>query len=115
MALKRSQMLKRCDVAMGHKRTLGVVRLMSAPRKRTWFSTVAMSALCQKQTYAVQQITTYSITSSAIAMTPDGIVSPSALAVFRLMTNSNLEACITGRSAGLSPLRILPTYRPAWR
>ena len=32
----------------------------------------------------------YSITSSAIASTPGGIVRPSALAVFALMTNSNL-------------------------
>ena len=39
-----------------------------------------------------------------------GIVSPSALAVFRLITNSNLVGCSTGRSAGLAPFRILSTY-----
>jgi CheY-like chemotaxis protein len=50
----------------------------------------------------------HSITSSAIASTPGGMVSPSALAVFRLMTSSNLVGCKTGRSAGLSPLRIRP-------
>jgi tripartite-type tricarboxylate transporter receptor subunit TctC len=32
----------------------------------------------------------------------------SAFAVFRLMTNSNLVGCMTGNSAGFSPLRILP-------
>ena len=72
-----------------------------------------MSALGQKQTYAVQNgmsalhpkadmcsatahvrfgpiaDITYSITSSAIASTPDGIARPSVLAVLRLMTNSN--------------------------
>jgi pyruvate dehydrogenase (quinone) len=53
--------------------------------------------------------------SSAAISRLGGTVSPSALAVLRLTTNSNLEACITGRSAGLSPLRILPTYTPAWR
>ena len=47
----------------------------------------------------------YSITSSAIASTPDGTVRPSALAVLRLITNSNLVDCMIGRSAGLSPLR----------
>ena len=48
----------------------------------------------------------YSITSSAIESTPAGIVRPSAFAVLRLMTNSNLVDCITGRSAGFAPLRI---------
>ena len=40
----------------------------------------------------------HSTTSSAIASTPDGMTKPSALAVFRLMTNSNLVDCETGRS-----------------
>ena len=35
-------------------------------------------------------------------------VSPSAFAVLRLITNSNLVGCNTGRSTGFSPLRILP-------
>jgi hypothetical protein len=64
---------------------------------------------------ASQQNGSYSITSSAAISRLGGTVSPSALAVLRLTTNSNLEACITGRSAGLSPLRILPTYTPACR
>jgi hypothetical protein len=33
------------------------------------------------------------------------MVRPSAFAVFRLMTNSNLVDCTTGRSAGLAPLK----------
>ena len=49
------------------------------------------------------------ITSSARASTDGGIVRPSALAVLRLMTSSNLVGCSTGRSAGLAPLRILST------
>src|SRR5262249_4455908 len=51
----------------------------------------------------------HSITLSAIAITPDGMVIPSALAVLRLITNSYLVACITGRAAAFSPLRIRPT------
>src|SRR5450755_2363960 len=47
----------------------------------------------------------YSITSSAMESTPAGMVRPSALAVVRLMTNSNLVDCSTGRSAGFAPLR----------
>ena len=66
----------------------------------------------------------YSITSSAVASSVGGTVRPNALAVFRLMTNSNLVGCTTGRSPGLSPLRIRPSLpnqllpvRPAarWR
>ena len=34
------------------------------------------------------------------------IVSPSAFAVFRLMTSANLMACWTGRSEGLAPFKI---------
>src|SRR3954468_10956725 len=47
----------------------------------------------------------YSITSSATFSTLAGTVRPNVLAVFRLMTNSNLVGCNTGRSAGFSPLR----------
>src|SRR5262249_43948002 len=49
----------------------------------------------------------YSITSSAIASTPGGMVRPSVWAVLRLMTNSNLVGCATGKSAGFAPFRIL--------
>jgi hypothetical protein len=55
-----------------------------------------------------QQIALYSITSSARARSVGGTSMPSARAVGRLMTNSNLVDCTTGRSAGLAPLRILP-------
>ena len=51
----------------------------------------------------------YSITSSARTSNEGGTVRPSALAVFRLITSSNLVGCSTGRSAGLVPLRILST------
>ena len=48
------------------------------------------------------------ITSSAPAISERGTVRPSALAVLRLMTSSNLVVRSIGRSAGLSPLRIRP-------
>src|SRR5262249_62131335 len=50
---------------------------------------------------------TYSITWSDRPSTDGGIVSPSALAVLRLMTNSNFVGCSTGRSAGFAPLRVV--------
>src|SRR5215813_3030171 len=42
----------------------------------------------------------HSITSSARASSVAGTSSPSAFAVFRLMTSSTIVACCTGRSAG---------------
>src|SRR5262249_32906733 len=50
----------------------------------------------------------HSITSSAATCSVGGTVRPSALAVLRFITNSNLVGCKTGKSAGFSPLRIRP-------
>src|SRR5262249_34711077 len=49
----------------------------------------------------------HSMTSSARASNVCEMVRPSALAVLRLITSSNLVGCCTGRSEGLKPLRIL--------
>ncbi len=45
----------------------------------------------------------YSITSSDCASSVGGTVRPSIRAVWELMTNSNLDACIIGRSTGRVP------------
>src|SRR6476646_4382787 len=50
----------------------------------------------------------YSIISSARADSAPGPSNPSAIAVLMLITNSKLATCTTGRSEGLSPLRIRP-------
>src|SRR5262249_24463737 len=57
----------------------------------------------------------HSITLSASDRNDSGIVSPSALAVFRLTTSSNLVGCSTGRSEGFAPRRILSTKAAARR
>ncbi len=57
----------------------------------------------------------YSITSSARPSTAGGIVRPRALAVLRLITNSNFVDCSTGMSAGLAPLRMRSTKDAACR
>src|SRR5262249_36788041 len=51
----------------------------------------------------------YAITSLASARIVGGTVRPSACAVLRLSTSSNLVASCTGRLAGFSPLRMRPT------
>jgi hypothetical protein len=55
------------------------------------------------------EIRRYSITSSARASRVDGMVNSSALAVVRLISNSNFVGNSIGRSPGLAPLRILST------
>src|SRR5262249_11360604 len=57
----------------------------------------------------------HSITSSAVCRNGSGMVRPSAFAVLRLMTSSYLVGCWTGRSLGLTPLRIRSTYPAACR
>src|SRR5262249_50739186 len=57
----------------------------------------------------------HSMTSSARASSLSGIWRPSAFAVLRLMLNPNFVACMTGRSAGFSPLRMRPAYSPTSR
>jgi hypothetical protein len=59
---------------------------------------------------AKADIPDYSMTSSARAETVGGTVRPRIFAVLRFSTSSNLVGCMTGRSAGFSPLRIRPTY-----
>ena len=55
----------------------------------------------------------YSMTSSAPASSEAGTVSPSVLAVLRLITNANLVGNSTGILAGRPPLRILSTSAAA--
>ena len=106
------------DDCLGHLRT----KLMGLPSLNLWSppsSTDVSNAevgreegaktspeQMQQDTYAELP---YSITSSARASRAGGIVSPSALAVFRLMTSSNVAACSTGSSVGFSLLSILST------
>jgi hypothetical protein len=49
----------------------------------------------------------YSITWSARVSSDGGIVNPSALAVWRLITSSNLVGGWTGTSPGFAPLRLV--------
>src|SRR5262249_1010212 len=55
----------------------------------------------------------HSISSSASNCTALGTSTSIALAACRLMTNSYLADCMTGRSAGLAPLRTRPVWAPS--
>src|SRR3974390_3018361 len=62
-----------------------------------------------------EQNPVYSMTSSARASNVDDTVRLRALAVLRLMINSNLVALSTGTSVGLVPFKILSTNIAARR
>src|SRR4029078_78091 len=84
------------------------------PRKQTCAVHSLVSAMGHKQTHAVRQrfsakgnnrtSPVYSINSSARPDNGSGTATPSALAAFKLMINSTLLTCWTGRSAGLSTM-----------
>src|SRR5262249_25557507 len=71
-----------------------------APRRR---------AAEKRDEVAAFDLRAHSITSSARPISGSGTVMPSAWAVLRLMISSTFVDCWTGKSAGLSPLRTLPT------
>src|SRR5262249_46819276 len=109
------QPLKECRVAcLGRRIVVGrdhadvpqALALLRARRERPCRRT----AQCRKEAAAF-----HSITSSARASRDVGMSRPSALAVIRLMTKSNLVGCSTGMSSGLAPRKILSTNSAARR
>src|SRR5262245_4582263 len=57
----------------------------------------------QRDELAPPDLRVHSITSSAVICMINGTVRPSAFAVLRLITNSSLVGCSTGKSVGLAP------------
>lgn len=87
----------------------GVARTAASPPPRADISrTPPRLAFGPQADWCAENPIAYSITSSARASSKGGTLMPSAAAALRLMTNSNLVGCITGRSAGLAPPSILP-------
>src|SRR5262245_26917929 len=84
-------------------------RMSASPLKAGNLHTISASPLSaiSRQMQCSKQYR-YSITSSASASTLGGMLSPSALAVFRLMTKSYFVGSVTGRSDAFAPLRMRP-------
>jgi hypothetical protein len=101
--------------ALGQKRTFGPLIAMSAlpPKADIRRRYCDVRFVPKADSCAAANDDDYSITSSAWASMAGGTVRPSAFAVLRLMTNSNLVDCCTGRFAGCSPLRMRSTYSAA--
>jgi hypothetical protein len=76
-------------------------RLLRTPRERP--------CGCHAAEQREEPAPIHSITSSAIASSFSGMVTPSALAIVRLMIKSNLVGCSIGRSDGFAPRMILST------
>jgi len=70
---------------------------------------IAILTARRKRTAIRSECGCYSMTSSARARIDGGTVRSSPLAVVRLTTSWKVVGCCTGRSAGLSPFKILPT------
>src|SRR6516165_4982902 len=97
--------------ALGQKQTLQRILVMSALPPKADIGTQSRNVRFVPKADQVHRnkIASYSITSSVSAMTEEGTGMPSASAVRRLMTNSNLVGSIIGSSPGLAPFRILST------
>ena len=96
----------RRQVRFGSKADICTAIAMSAlPPIADMCSATRMSALCQKRTYAVQQKTLFDhLVGDLLEM--HRYVETNALAVFILITNSNLVGSWIGSSPGLAPLRM---------
>src|SRR5262249_45795236 len=98
---------KRCELRLGFQIThqhadpphpLGLLRARRERPRR-----------CRAAEQRDELAALHSITSSARASRIGKTSKPKALAALRLITNSNLVPCWTGKSAGFTPLRILST------
>src|SRR6516162_6665833 len=103
--------------ALGQKRTLGQVRAMSALPPKADIGTQPRDVrfVPKADIPRCSEDRRHSITWSARASSEGGMVTPSALAVLRLITNSIFVDWITGRSAGFCPSRMRATWRPISR
>jgi hypothetical protein len=86
-------------------------QLLSREESRRLFAAAATlhhRTLAQRVFKLLSTLLPHLMTSSANSKIEGGTSSPSAFAVLRLMMSSNFVDCITGRSAGLVPLRTRP-------
>jgi hypothetical protein len=99
------------DLGLTPRSAAGASIASPGPLKRCWAAslTEVFHGLAAGEQDRGGGATPHSITSSARAKNERGIVRPSLLAVFMLMTSSNFVGCSTGKSAGFAPLSILST------
>ena len=91
------------------KRCTAMDKFHSAKQSGTAPSVLPRTCQCRLPARSGHPRACYSITESARSKIDCGILSPSALASFKLMTNSNLVGCWIGNSPGFAPSRIFAT------
>ena len=89
---------------LGQSRCLSDVGMSASPPTSGCMTAGNEPTLWANNNYVRSKKIHHSITSSARAKSVGGIVNPSALAVFRLMTSSTLVLCWIAGSARLAPL-----------
>jgi hypothetical protein len=100
--------------ALGQRWTFALQKVMSALPPKADMCSAAID-VCFGPIAGIGTLGNYSMTASVRASSVVGTVRPSAFAVVRLITRSNLVGCSTGRSPGFAPRRILSAYSPARR
>ena len=101
------------DVRIGSQPEVAFHGLMSAPASCGHSAANAYRRLVPRADVSkCSKLRNYSITSSASNCIETGTSMPRALAVFMLMTSSNLVGNMIGRSVGFSPLSTRPAYIP---
>src|SRR5262245_26896450 len=101
---------KPCETHLGFRIVLGKTHQhCDAPHARLLRPRRQRPRGCRAADECDERAPPHSITSSARASSDAGMSKPSALAVLRLITSSNLVGACTGRSAGFSPLRMRST------
>jgi hypothetical protein len=81
----------------------------TSSEKYSWLNRICSVATGSRVSATSELSRLHSISLSARTSKPGGIVRPRALAVFKLIMNSNLVGCSIGNSAGLAPFNILAT------
>ena len=100
------------SISIGGLRTPAPVRA-APPSWGRHPQTFTAADIGRVRAYAAKELNTYSMTLSARASSVGEMTIPSAFAVLRFITNSNLVGCETGRSAGFRPFKIKSTYPAA--
>jgi hypothetical protein len=90
-------------------------RLACADRDARQAGSPAGQGVPGSRAESLKRAALHSISPSARASRFGGRSMPSAFAVLRFTTSSNLVGCSTGRSPGLAPRKILSTYSAARR
>ncbi len=109
----------RCGSLLLHRKRLALSTPCRSPGASQMFSALPLEADMRRTGWDVRVANNglmhrskqhrHSITSSARSSSDFGTSTPSALAVLRFTTSSNLVGCSTGRSPGFAPLKILST------